>query len=102
MADFELRSTLEGELAGENGSEITRRLHECEIGNHSVDVISTECVNSILQFNQNDLYLTEGRHFTEEEHATAAQACLMSERLALKNGFLSEILYRWIYIMPQL
>lgn len=84
---FELRSTLEGELAGENGSEITRRLHECEIGNHSVDVISTECVNSILQFNQNDLYLTEGRHFTEEEHATAAQACLMSERLALKNGF---------------
>ena len=83
---FMLEGTLEELLAGGSGAEIARRLQECRIANQSIDVITTECTNSILQFNRGDLYVVEGRNFTKKEHAAAAQVCLMSEKLALKNG----------------
>ena len=83
---FILEGTLEELLAGGSGAEIARRLQECRIANQSIDVITTECTNSILQFNRGDLYVVEGRNFTKKEHAAAAQVCLMSQKLALKNG----------------
>ena len=62
------------------------RLHEVDITLNSVSVISTQKLNSILQFNRGNLYITEGRDFTVQEHADVAPVCIMSVELAQLNG----------------
>ena len=65
---------------------MAERMREVEIDNNSITVIPTLRLNSILQFNQNDLYITAGRDFTAEEHAEGAPVCVISEKLAQLNG----------------
>ena len=88
---IEMAGTLEETLAGPDGVlpdgvPMAERMREVEIDNDSITVIPTLRLNSILQFNQNDLYITAGRDFTAEEHAEGAPVCVISEKLAQLNG----------------
>ena len=83
---IEMAETLEKTLVGLDGERMRERLHEVDITLNSVSVISTQKLNSILQFNRGNLYITEGRDFTVQEHADVAPVCIMSVELAQLNG----------------
>lgn len=50
--------------------------------NNSVEVVATDDVDSLLEFNQLYAYVEEGRVFTDEEYQSGQQVCIVSSRLA--------------------
>lgn len=81
----EMSGTLEETLARPENERMAVSLRDCEISLNSITVISTLRLNSIPQFNQGDLYITEGRDFTAREYEQVAPVCIMSEKLAQLN-----------------
>jgi ABC-type lipoprotein release transport system permease subunit len=51
------------------------------IGNSTI-VCSTKDISSIYSFNQNELYILEGRVFNEEEYENSEKVCIISQLMA--------------------
>ena len=54
--------------------------------NNSVSVYATDAIDSLFAFQQQILYITEGRSFTEQEYDSGARVCVVSEAFAKKRG----------------
>jgi len=50
--------------------------------NNSVSVYGTGALNSLFAFQQQTLYITRGREFTQPEYESGAHVCIVSERFA--------------------
>ena len=83
---FELEGSLDDALQSEQGEAIATALRFAEISCNSLQVLTTNDLNSILRFNQRTHRITEGRAFTENEYLSGARMCVISEQLAELNG----------------
>lgn len=53
---------------------------------HSFPVLGTQALETMYVFNQNDAVMIEGRSFSQEEYASGAKVCVISETAALTGG----------------
>lgn len=54
--------------------------------NNSVLVCATDNIMSLLPFNQQELYIIEGRIFTDEEYKNQSKVCIISDNAAKRIG----------------
>jgi ABC-type lipoprotein release transport system permease subunit len=54
--------------------------------NNSVSVYATGALDSMFDFQQQTLYITRGRSFTQQEYDSGERVCVVSEALAQKCG----------------
>ena len=73
-------------LTGEYGFVWEKLLRMQQLSAHSFVLFKTDCLSSVLPFNQQKIKFIEGRAFTEEEYATGAPVCVVSAAFALQNG----------------
>jgi hypothetical protein len=83
---FELDGTLEEALDSEQGAFIRTALSVAGISYNSLQVITTNDLNSFLRFNQRTAKITEGRAFNELETSNGERVCVISSQLAGING----------------
>ena len=84
---FELPGNLEDALESERGEYISKALSLARVSHHSLTVITTDDLNSVLRFNQRSNRITSGRGITPDDAETGARVCVISELLAEDNGF---------------
>jgi len=84
---FELSGSLEDALESERGEYISKALSVARVSHHSLTVITTDDLNSVLRFNQRTNRVTSGRGITPADAETGARVCVVSELLAADNGF---------------
>ena len=53
---------------------------------HSLTVLGTDNVNVLYAFAANKASVTQGRSFTDEEYASGAKVCMLSESVANRSG----------------
>ena len=53
---------------------------------HSLTVLGTDNVNVLHAFASNKASMTQGRTFTDEEYASGAKVCMLSESVASRSG----------------
>ncbi len=58
----------------------------CDITLHSLPVITTNRLDSILLFNNREAYIIEGRAFDASEYANGEKVCIVNAEYAVKNG----------------
>ena len=58
----------------------------CDITLHSIPVITTNRLDSILLFNNREAYIIEGRAFDTTEYANGEKVCIVNAEYAVKNG----------------
>lgn len=54
--------------------------------NNSVLVCETDDIMSLFPFHQQELYIKEGREFTDEEYKNGSKVCIISENAAKRTG----------------
>jgi len=54
--------------------------------NNSVSIYATNALDSLFAFQQQILYITSGRSFTQQEYDSGARVCIVSEAFAEKCG----------------
>jgi len=86
MAYAKLDGTLEEFLSSEKGQKWNRWIEECQITLSSLKMNFTGNLDSILLFNQDLAYITEGRTFTEQEYSEGAKVCIISAETAKDSG----------------
>ncbi len=64
----------------------TRTVERYRITLSSLPMLGTDCIESMLPINQKSVTLAEGRYFSEEEYASGANVCVISDALAAYNG----------------
>ena len=79
-------TTLADLCATEYGFVWERFAKQAEVSLHSFRIYKTNCLSSVLPFNQQKIKFIEGRTFTEEEYASGAPVCVVSAAFALQNG----------------
>ncbi|MBO5198618.1 MAG: ABC transporter permease [Lachnospiraceae bacterium] len=82
----QLSGSLEEFLNSENGAEYQKMIEHICLAQSSSYVVSTDCVESILSFNQEEAFVKQGRVFNDEEYQNGSRVCLMSEEAASVNG----------------
>ena len=55
------------------------------IDSHSLTAITTSDMNAMLPFSTGDVFISQGRGLTEEDHTNGAKVCLVSQTLADVN-----------------
>ena len=83
---FEIEGSLEEALASERGKQIEDALSVAKISVNSLQVLTTNDVNSLFRFNQRVNKITGGRTLSDRDYETGAFVCLISEQLAEVNG----------------
>lgn len=73
-------------LNSKEGSDFRRLVNNCISIVNSTIVISTDNLNSILQFNLRKAYIIKGREIMQEEYEKGKKVCLISAALAEYNG----------------
>lgn len=81
-----LTGTAEEFLASEEGALWRQALEETEINNHAFPVLTVDKAGYIGDFAREQIKLTQGRDFTEEDSETGARVCILSETVANLNG----------------
>ena len=81
-----LEGTVEEFLASDEAAPWRETLERLEVNNHAFSVLGVENLDMIPDFNYNSVTVIEGREFTEEELASGARVCLISQRVAEQNG----------------
>lgn len=61
-------------------------LQTAQINDHSFPVLGVENLNAVAQFAIEDATISDGRAFTQEEVASGAHVCVISQTLAAANG----------------
>ena len=80
-----LSGTVEEFLASEEGGLWRQILEETEINNHAFPVLTVDKAVYIGDFAREQIKLTQGRDFTEEDSETGARVCILSETVAKLN-----------------
>ena len=83
---FELNGNLEEALDSPQGRFISEALSVAEISYNSLELLTTNDINSLLRFNQRTNKITAGRAFNRSEIENGAGVCVISEQLAELNG----------------
>ncbi|MFA5458430.1 MAG: ABC transporter permease, partial [Synergistaceae bacterium] len=86
VAYAKLDGTLEDFLSSEKGQKWNRWIEECQITLNSLKMNFTGNLDSVLLFNQDLAYITEGRTFTEQEYSDGAKVCIISAETARDSG----------------
>ena len=73
-------------LASENGKEWAELVRRIEINNHAFAIVGTDGVFGLTHFARANARIVSGRDMTDEEMASGARVCLISEAVASKNG----------------
>lgn len=73
-------------LASEEGRIWQEALDRIAVNNYAFPVIGVDNLNHIPDFNTNYATVTTGRDFTEDERATGANVCIISETVAKASG----------------
>ena len=81
-----LTGTAEEFLASEEGALWRQILEETEINNHAFPVLTVDKAGYIGDFAREQIKLTQGRDFTEEDSENGARVCILSETVAQLNG----------------
>ena len=81
-----LTGTAEEFLASEEGALWRQILEETEINNHAFPVLTVDKAGYIGDFAREQITLTQGRDFTEEDSENGARVCILSETVAQLNG----------------
>lgn len=81
-----LTGTAEEFLATEEGTIWRQALEETEINNHAFPVLTVDKAGYIGDFAREQINLTQGRDFTDEDSETGARVCILSETVANLNG----------------
>lgn len=84
-ARVEVQGDLETFLEDPNNAFWKQSIEEINITNHSVEVLTTENLQSLYPFHENTSNITDGRAFTVEEAQQGAQVCVISHTLAKAN-----------------
>jgi hypothetical protein len=66
--------------------DIAQRLDEVKINAYSIEIRTTDHLDSVPYFNQGKASVMAGRGFTEEETVSGAPVCVVSERFATFNN----------------
>lgn len=80
----ELDTTAYEFIEGDNGI-WADRVNECMITQHSLEIVFTDCIDSIYMFNKGEAYIVEGRNITDEEFKNGANVCVVSSLFASSN-----------------
>ncbi|MGI6504962.1 MAG: hypothetical protein ACOX2V_01055 [Clostridia bacterium] len=86
MAYARLDGTLEQFLSSDKGQKWKKHIEECKTTVTSLKMNFTGNLDSVLLFNQNLAYITEGRTFTKEEYSEGAKVCIISAETAKHSG----------------
>ncbi|MGI6504967.1 MAG: FtsX-like permease family protein [Clostridia bacterium] len=86
MTYARLDGTLEQFLSSDKGQKWKKHIEECKTTVTSLKMNFTGNLDSILLFNQNLAYITEGRTFTKEEYSEGAKVCIISAETAKHSG----------------
>ncbi len=81
-----LDGTVEEFLASDEGALWQSRLECMQINYHAFPIIGVEKLGHIADFSRENARIVAGRDFTEEELASGAKVCILSETLAAANG----------------
>ncbi len=79
----QIQGDTESFLASEEGREWNDIIRA---SNHSVEVMATGNLNSVVRFNQEQTQIIEGRAFEQEDHNNGEKVCILSSELARYNG----------------
>lgn len=78
--------TLEAFLADPENELFVQAIERLNKQHHSLVVLGTENVNALHSFVSNGASVTQGRTFSEEEYASGAHVCMISETVANQSG----------------
>ncbi|MDD4493390.1 MAG: ABC transporter permease [Eubacteriales bacterium] len=67
------------------GSDFKKLVDNCTSIIHSTNVITTDSLNSVLQFNMRKAYIVKGREITPEEYEQGQRVCVISSEFAEYN-----------------
>jgi len=82
---FELDGSLEEALNSDRGKQIEDGLSLARVSANSLQVLTTNDVNSIFRFNQRVNKIVNGRTISAIEHEEGARVCIISNLLAEEN-----------------
>lgn len=80
----ELDTTAYEFIEGDNGI-WADRVNECIITQHSLEIVLSDCINSIYMFNNEKAYIVQGRDITKEEFKNGANVCIVNSLFASGN-----------------
>ena len=81
-----IEGTLEDFLANPENADFVRAIDRMDRQNQSVVVLGTENVDAMHSFVTNNAVVSEGRTFTQDEYASGARVCMLSETVATTSG----------------
>lgn len=81
-----LDGTAEEFLASPDGTLWKDYMAQAEITNHSLPLLTTPRLESVVQFVRGDTVISQGRSFTDAEYRGGSRVCVLSESLAAANG----------------
>lgn len=81
-------------------------MQRIEIDEHSLNVIGTDCLESIYTFNTNNAIITSGKKFSIEQYESGERVCIISDELAEQNAlqvgdFLPLQVYQSTYVYDE-
>lgn len=81
-----LEGTAEEFLASSDSSLWQQALADMQVSNHTFPILGVDDLRYIADFAKQDTVITDGRIFSDEELASGAPVCIISDILAEKNG----------------
>lgn len=82
-----LTGTTEEFLVTEEGAIWRQALEEADINNHAFPVLTVDRAGYLGDFAREQIKITQGRDFTQEETDAGDRVCILSETVAALNGF---------------
>ncbi len=76
----------DGEYSISPGNVFMQIAETYRVLNNSVSVYATSALDSLFPFQQQALYITKGRKFTQQEYESGERVCVVSEQFAEKCG----------------
>ncbi len=73
-------------LSSDKGARWNYIINECNITTKSLMMRFTDCLDSILLFNQHQARIIKGRTFTQQEYRDGSKVCIISSEIAEYNG----------------
>jgi hypothetical protein len=73
-------------LNSERGAKFKQLIENCQFINQAANVIATDNVSAILQFNQKKAHIVSGREITKEEYENGQNVCIVGWKYAESNN----------------
>lgn len=85
-ARAEVQGSIEDFLADPSNAYWADMVDNIRVTHHSVDVLTTDNLNSVYAFHQSQQNIISGREFTQQEYDEGANVCVVSDTFAKLNG----------------